>query len=124
MQPKVLFVDDDTFILSALIRSFHHHPFEVFTAHSAEEAMDILKRTKIDALVSDESMRGMKGTELLSWVSSYFPEMPRMILTGQPNVPSMQKAINEAGVFRYLTKPIQHEQLGEIILEALETIAT
>ena len=121
MKPNVLLVDDDRFILSALIRSFRHEPFQVFTAHSAEEATEILKRTKVDVIVSDEAMRGMKGTELLTWVAEHFPEVPRIILTGQPSVPSMQSAINKAGVFRYLTKPIEHVELANIVNEALET---
>ena len=116
---NVLLVDDDPNILSAILRSFRKEEFQVYTAHSGEEAVDILKRTKIDAIVTDESMKGMKGTELLCWVTQYFPDLPRIILTGQPNLPSMEKAINEAGVFRYLTKPIPHEQLAVTIHEAL-----
>lgn len=121
MEPVVLFVDDDANILSALIRSFHKQPFQVYTARSAEDAKDVLKRTGIHAIVTDESMPGTNGTELLSWVAKHFPEMPRIILTGQPSFPSMETAINDAGVYKYLTKPIDHTTLAEVVLDALKT---
>ena len=118
---NVLLVDDDPNILSAMIRSFRRETFQVFTAHSGEEAMDIIKRTRVDAIVTDENMKGMRGTELLCWVREHLPEIPRIVLTGQPNLPSMETAINQAGVFRYLTKPFPHEQLAHTIHDALNS---
>ena len=119
MKPTVLFVDDDTFILSGFIRSFHKEAFQVFTAHSAEEAMDILKRTDINVIVSDEKMGGMDGTDLLCWVVNNFPHIPRIILSGRPDVPTMQRAINDAKVYRYLTKPANCEYLANTIRQAI-----
>jgi len=124
MKPTVLFVDDDQLLLNAFMRSFHKEPFMVYTAQSAEEAQEILKRTTINMVVSDEAMRGMKGTELMKWVAEYYPEMPRIILTGQPSFPSIQSAINEAGVFRYLTKPIDYATLALLINDTLKNEVT
>ena len=118
MNPIVLFVDDDQLILSAFIRSFRGSPFDVFTARSSEEAIEIMKRTRVDVVVTDEKMKGLRGTELLCWVSAYFPDTIGIILTGQPDVPSMTRAINDARVYRYLTKPINLIDLSETILEA------
>ena len=120
MNPVVLFVDDDQLILSAFIRSFNKKPVDVFTARSAEEAMGILKRTRVDVVVTDERMKGIKGTELLLWASAYFPRTPGIVLTGQPDIPSMARAINDARVYRYLTKPVNAEDLFATIIQALK----
>ncbi|MEM7455852.1 MAG: response regulator [Planctomycetota bacterium] len=117
MSNVVLFVDDDPNILRAFMRSFHNQNFEFFTARSAEEAIGIFKRHHVDVIVSDESMPGMNGTELLGWVSQNFPEVKRIILTGQPTFPSMEKAINDCGVSKYLSKPIDHAELASAIMQ-------
>ena len=119
MKPLILFVDDDKLILSAFIRSFRGQPFDAFTAPSAEEAMEILKRTRVDLIVTDEKMRGASGTELLCWAAEHYPYTPGIILTGQPDVPSMAKAINDARVYKYLTKPVSPEVLAETIKGAI-----
>ena len=119
MEQNVLLVDDDPNILRALIRSFRNEPFQMFTAHSAEEAIDILKRTRVDVVVSDESMPGISGTEMLVWVAKHFPEIPRVIITGNPTFPGIQNAVNNAGVYKYLTKPVQHHELATVIHDAI-----
>ena len=117
----VLFVDDDPAILSALVRLLHKQPYEVLVAHSAEDAMDMLRRFEVDVVVSDEMMKGMRGTEFLSWVANHYPDTVRLVMTGQPSVPSMQTAINDVGVFRYLTKPVRDFDLAMTIRDALES---
>ncbi|QEG23159.1 response regulator [Mariniblastus fucicola] len=124
MNPTVLLVDDNHNLLRGLMRTLSEQPLDVICARSAEEAMHMLKRKGVDVIVSDESMQGMKGTELLCWVAEHFPETARIILTGQPSVPSMQAAINEAGVYRYLLKPVKELELVKTIWDALEMHAT
>lgn len=124
MLPTVLFVDDNPAILQGFRRSLRNQPFQLLTAPSAENAMDLLKRGGVDVIVSDESMKGMKGTELLCWVAEHYPGTARLMLTGQPSVPSMQTAINQAGVFRYLVKPIQEMDLAMAIHDALDSASS
>ena len=121
MRQKVLFVDDDPLLLNGLCRALRDQPYLALTAGSAEEAKGILKSQAIDVVVSDEKMKGMSGTTFLTWVAEYFPNTVRIILTGQPNVPSMQSAINDARVFRYLTKPVKDFDLAMTIHDALES---
>lgn len=115
----VLLVDDDVNILHGYARRFREYDFKLYTARSAEEAIEIMKRNKIDVVVSDECMKGMRGTEFLTWVAEHFPETSRIILTGQPSVPSMETAINQSGVFRYLMKPVDAMSLAETILASV-----
>jgi DNA-binding NtrC family response regulator len=65
-------------------------------------------------------MPGTCGTRFLSWVADNFPEVTRIILTGQPTVPSALHAINEAGVYRYFTKPCDVVELALAIRHGLE----
>jgi len=116
----VLLVDDEPNVLHGLTRALRQQPFRTCTARSAEEAMDVLKAHSVDLVVSDENMPGMCGTRFLSWVADTFPEVMRIILTGQPSVPSALHAINEGRVYRYLTKPCDTVELALAIRHGLE----
>ena len=116
----VLLVDDEPNVLHGLTRALRQQPYKTCTARSAEEAMDILKAHRVDLIVSDESMPGTCGTKLLAWVADHFPEVPRIILSGQPNVSSALRAINESGVYRYFTKPGNVVEIALAIREGLE----
>ena len=116
----VLLVDDEPNVLHGLTRALWQQPFRTCTARSAEEAMAILKAHRVDLVVSDENMPGIRGTEFLCWVANKFPEVMRIILTGQPNVPSAILAINEGRVYRYFTKPCDIVELTLAIRHGLE----
>ena len=116
----VLLVDDEPNVLHGLTRALRQQPFTTCTARSAEEAMDVLKAHSVDLVVSDENMPGICGTRFLSWVADNFPEVTRIILTGQPTVPSALRAINEGRVYRYFTKPCDTVELALAIRYGLE----
>ena len=116
----VLLVDDEPNVLHGLTRALRQQPFTTCTARSAEDAMNALKAHTVDLVVSDENMPGICGTRFLSWVADNFPEVMRIILTGQPNVPSALRAINEGKVYRYFTKPCDVIELAHAIRSGLE----
>lgn len=120
MAATVLLVDDDPNVLRGLVRQFRHQPFVFYTAHSAEEAMEVLKSRPVDVLVTDDRMPGISGMELLSWVAKHFPEVVRIVLTGFPTTESALRAINESGVFRFFTKPCDPVALALAIHQAIE----
>lgn len=117
-EPVVLLVDDEPNIIHGYARHFRKSKFKTFTAHSAEEAMDILKRTTVDVVVSDQYMKEMKGTELLGWIREHFPKTVRIVLTGSQSEITVTEA-SESDVFRYLTKPTSHEELAQAINDGL-----
>lgn len=121
-KPVVLFVDDDRLIRNAIARIMHDKPFDVVTAESAEHAMDFLKKTTVHVVVSDEAMMGTSGSEFLIWVAEWFPRIPRIMLTGQPNLSGMQKLLNHGGVYRFLNKPADDVELTMCIFDALESV--
>ncbi len=116
---KIMFVDDEPNVTAALKRAFRHEPYELFSADSAKEAMDILARTGIDVVVSDEQMPGVSGSEFLALVRNKYPGTIRMILTGQASLEAAIRAINEGQVYRFFTKPCNEVDLKVTIRQAL-----
>jgi DNA-binding NtrC family response regulator len=120
MQHKVLFVDDEPSVIKALKRAFHKESYEILTADSAEEALEILERESVDVVVSDEQMPGMTGCELLAIVCKRFPDTIRIILTGHASLEVVIRAINEGQIYRFFTKPWNDVDLAITIRQALQ----
>ena len=120
MKPKILLVDDEPNITQALTKRLRHEDYEILSAPSAEEALQILAREPIDVVVADEQMPGMSGSELLAVVSREYPDTVRIILTGQANLEAAVRAINEGQIYRFLEKPCAAEELAAIIRQAVQ----
>jgi two-component system response regulator HupR/HoxA len=108
--PTVLVVDDEVRSLEALRRTLEED-FEVFTAASAEQAQTIMEREWIQLVVCDQRMPGMTGVEFLKIVRSQWPDTLRIILSGYTEAEDIIAGVNEAGIYQYLMKPWQPEQL-------------
>ncbi|MCU0273980.1 MAG: EAL domain-containing protein [Acidimicrobiales bacterium] len=117
--PRVLLVDDEPELLRGLRLALRKEPFDVVTATSAREGLEVLEREEIDVVVSDERMPEMPGSEFLTIARERFPDVERIILTGQASMEATITAINQARVFRFLTKPCPTPELVEVINEAL-----
>ena len=120
MPSAVLLVNDEPNVLHGLVRALRHQPFEIYTARTAEEAMWIFKTRRVDAIVSDEQMPGLPGTELLAWVAAHYPETIRILLTGHASVDTAVRAVNEATVYKFFVKPCKEFDLAVAIRQALE----
>jgi DNA-binding NtrC family response regulator len=120
MKPRILLVDDDPHVTAGLQRSLRKEPYEIFTAHSADEALQLLEQQPVDVIVSDEKMPGMSGSELLARVHQSYPDIVRIILSGQASIEAALRAINEAEVYRFLTKPCNSADLTGAIEHGLE----
>lgn len=120
MAYSVLLVDDESNVIEALMRALHKEPYEIFSAGSADEALDILAHQTVDVVVSDEMMPGMKGSELLALVNNEYPETVRIMLTGHANLDSALRAINEGQIYRYLQKPCNELELKLTIRQAIQ----
>jgi DNA-binding NtrC family response regulator len=115
----ILLVDDEQDLLDNLKLGFRRSPYEVLTAASAEDGAAVLRTTRVDVVVSDERMPGLEGSRFLAFVRRYFPDTVRITLTGQASIESAQRAVNEAAVYRFLTKPCSVTDLRNVIDEAL-----
>lgn len=120
MSHTVLLVDDEPRVLSSLTRVLHRESYDILTADSAEQAAGLLEDNSVDLIVSDEQMPGMSGTEFLARVALDYPQVVRIVLTGQPSLPAALRAINEGKVYQFFTKPCNEIDLAITIRRALE----
>lgn len=112
---KILFVDDEPQMLTALSRVFRGKQFDVHTANSGQEALDILATTEFDVIVSDMRMPEMDGATFLSQSIALTPLSRRILLTGYSDQESTIRAINDGQVHQYLSKPWDNLKLRESV---------
>jgi DNA-binding NtrC family response regulator len=117
--PQVLLVDDEPRVTEALKRALRHEPYEVLMAASASEALRVLEAKSIDVIVSDEKMPGLSGSRFLAAVRLRFPGTIRIMLSGEANLDTALRAINEGEVHRFFVKPCNPAVLAVTIREAL-----
>ncbi len=124
-KPRILCVDDEPELLSG-VRLVLRKRFDVETAESGPEGLALLETaqadpvTSFDAVVSDMRMPKMSGAEFLATVRERYPTLPRLLLSGQSDLDAAIAAINEAKIFRFLTKPCPPPVLMEALDEAIE----
>jgi len=118
--PVVLLVDDEPSVLSALRRLLRPARYHVVTAESGAAALSLLATTNVDLIISDMRMPYMSGAELLAHSRALYPDTMRILLTGYSEIESVVRAINEGGVYRYLSKPWDDQDLLLTVAQALE----
>jgi two-component system, probable response regulator PhcQ len=102
---SILFVDDSPNVISALVRVFKSEGYKIFTANSVTAGMEILKKENIDLLICDENMPEMPGMELLRYSRIHYPQVVRIMLTGQLDLELAKIAINQGEVYKFFNKP-------------------
>lgn len=117
---RVLYIDDEEDNLVVFKSAFRRH-YDVVTANSANQALEILQDQEVQMVITDQRMPGMTGIELLKSLPDE-PEMMRIILTGYSDIEAVIEAINLGKVYRYITKPWDKTELKVTIDKALETL--
>ncbi|GAB6051124.1 sigma-54 dependent transcriptional regulator [Hydrogenophilus islandicus] len=119
----LLVVDDEVRSLEAIERTVEEE-FQVFTASDAAEARAVLsewgERAPIAIVLCDQRMPGVSGVEFLKEVRERWPEMIRIILSGYTDTEAIIAGINDAGIWQYLLKPWQPEQLLLVLRRAAQ----
>lgn len=118
----ILVVDDEEDIRESLKALFETclDDVVVVTAGSADAAFALLAKETPDLLVSDYKMPGMNGLEFLSTVADRAPHVPRILVTAFPDLEIAIRAINEARVQNFLTKPFDPEQILSVVRGLLQ----
>jgi sigma-B regulation protein RsbU (phosphoserine phosphatase) len=112
---KILLVDDEPLLLQGLRRTLKKR-FDIETASSGREALGrISANNSYAVVVSDYSMPGMNGLELLSKVARIAPNTARIVLTGTADVSIAAQAVNSGDVFQFHLKPCSSEVLNQAI---------
>ena len=116
----ILYVDDEEDNL-LVFKSFFRKLYLVATALSAEEAIQILEKERVDLIVSDQRMPHMTGVEMFERIRKRFPDIIRIILTGYSDLQAVIDAINKGKVYHFLAKPWNPEELKIILDNSLES---
>ena len=116
---SILYIDDEAHNLTAFKANFRND-YQVFTAETAFEGLEILKKEKVHILITDQRMPKMTGIQFLESVIQQFPDPIRMILTGYSDIEAVMDAINKGQVYRYLLKPFEINDLKITINNAYE----
>ncbi len=114
---RVLLVDDEQSILNCMRIFLEKEGYEVDTVQSAERAKTLLDQQAYDVVVTDIMMPGVGGVELLRMVLSGYPDVPVLLMTGDPSVQSAVDALR-AGASDYLLKPITRSDILRTIRNA------
>jgi response regulator RpfG family c-di-GMP phosphodiesterase len=120
IQPVLLFVDDEEYILNALRRLFRPHGYKILAAGSGAEALALLEHQNVDLIISDMRMPVMDGAQLLEQVRAKWPDTLRILLTGYADVDSTIAAINKGEIYRYVAKPWEDNDIILLVRHALE----
>jgi DNA-binding NtrC family response regulator len=117
----IVIVDDEEMVLTS-ISSFLslETDYNLKTFISAKKALNYIKDNPVDLVVSDYLMPEMDGISFLIKVRELVPEVPRIILTGYADKENAIKAINQVGLFQYIEKPWDNEDILIIFRNGLE----
>src|SRR5262245_40572717 len=119
MKEKILFVDDEPNLLN-VYRAALSRRFDVDTAASAEMGLALVRaQGPYAVIVSDRHMPGMDGVEFLTTVRTIAPDSVRMMLTAYADLASTIEVVNEANLFRFLTKPCKLDLLIKAVEDAV-----
>ncbi|MEA5497622.1 response regulator [Limnoraphis robusta] len=127
-KPVILCVDDEPVVLDSLkiqLKNAFRDTYGYEMAESSDEAWEILEElsednTNVVVIVSDWLMPGMKGDEFLIKVHQKFPNVLKIMLTGQADMEAIQQAIEQANLYRCLSKPWNSEELIATIESGLK----
>lgn len=120
MGDKILIVDDEESILSALTRLFRREDFEIITVNSAKKGLSILENEEISLIISDNRMPAISGVEFLARAKDIAPDAVRIMLTGYADLEASIDAINKGEVYRFISKPWSDEELKITVRQSLE----
>jgi len=117
VQRHIWIIDDDDSIRWVLQKALEGANFTVTSFDSANTIMDKLKQGEPDAIITDIRMPGVNGLELLSHLSSQYPELPVIIMTAHTDLDSAVSAY-QGGAFEYLPKPFDIDDAVDIAQRA------
>jgi CheY-like chemotaxis protein len=121
---KILVVDDDPVIHSVIKEALNtNRDLEVLTAENGKAAVETLRNSPVDFVITDLKMPVMNGLKLLAFLKRYHPELPAIVLTGHGN-PDLETKIEAYAKFKYFEKPLDIGVLIEMIFKGLQSRKT
>ena len=119
MKFTILTIDDEENIRNGLADNFELEGYEVKQAASGKEGLQLIEKGDIDLVITDLRMDGISGQEVVNQVTSKYPGIPIIVLTGHGSIEDATAAIKK-GAYDFLTKPLDLTHLNKIVKNALQ----
>ena len=119
----VLLVDDEPQVAKSIRRALRNEGYRILIAPGGEAALSVLASEPVEVIISDYQMPGMTGSELLTRVRQQYPDVVRLMLTGEADLQGVVQAINEGNIYKFLTKPWCNDNLREVVRDAAQLAA-
>jgi response regulator RpfG family c-di-GMP phosphodiesterase len=121
IKPVVLYIDDEESNLRIFKNSFRRD-FTIYTATSAQAGIEILNQTPVDVIITDQRMPGKTGLELLREIHGQFPDIPphRLMVSGYAAPQDINTAFEDYGLYRFISKPWEADDLKNIIIQVTQ----
>jgi two-component system response regulator HydG len=121
-QPTLLVVDDEVSNLESLERIFAREGLLVVTAQIGKDALEILRKRRVDVLLTDLMMPGVSGVDLLKAARQLSPETEVVVMTAYGSVENAVEAMRE-GAYDFITKPLKRAHVVRVVGKALEKLS-
>ena len=108
---KILIVDDEAVVLTALSKTLQLEGYEVFAVEDPLEAIHLVQTTPFSVILSDQQMPALSGLEFLAQVKEVQPNATRILITAVLSLNTVIEAINRGEVYRFIVKPWLREEL-------------
>src|SRR5512137_757869 len=115
----ILLIDDDPSLRRVIEYSLVESGYAVVPAASGEEGLGLFQKGPCDAVITDITMPGMSGLEVLTKVRQADPNVPVIIITAYGTIESAVSAMRQ-GAFDYITKPFNRDELRFTLERALK----
>lgn len=123
VRPSVLLVDDDESLLRLMAIRLQGEGYEVQTAESGKDALRLLNTLNVDVVLSDLRMPGLDGLSLFEEIMAIGKDIPVILMTAHGTIQDAVEA-TQRGVFGFLTKPIDHDELRTLLKKAVSQSQT
>ena len=117
---NILLVDDDRNILTYLMLALEDEGRQLESYNNPVEALEQLRSKQYQLIISDYVMPEMNGVQLLSQARQLQPDCVRILLSGNSSADMLNGAINDADIYKFIEKPIELEQLRQMVEQVLE----
>jgi two-component system probable response regulator PhcQ len=122
MKHTILVVDDEELFIEYIQGVLSGESYNVITASSGQEGLELLKIQSVNMVISAYQIPLMNGLEFLEKVRIIYPDILTILVTDQPDINLAIKAINEAGVYKFMLKPWDDIDFKNAIKKTLESL--
>ncbi len=119
-RPMVLVVDDEQEVLKLMYRQLAQLPYNIVPTTSPAEALHLIQTQEVAVLLCDLNMPHTDGNVILSKARAANPHIVSVAISGGADTAMTIKAVNEGGIWKYITKPWKHDELNNLVNDGVE----